>query len=370
MAHSAEFKQIVVLAAEVNWRRGAPQLVRVPLDYGALASAHREIGLALRIGPYSGPFASTEEPIEALCGLAASLVSESQDHQVGVSELQIDFDCADSKLRGYKTWVEAMRRKLKPVPVTITSLPSWIRQPGFKDLIEATDGYVLQVHSLERPKSVHDPFTLCDPQAARRAVESAGQFSVPFRVALPTYGYLVAFDSSGKFLGLSAEGPARSSPDTVQTREVRADPTALAYLLQTWNTSRPTALQGIIWYRLPTDADALNWPWLTLAAVMKGRAPKSQLRAQTSLHPDGLVDLELINEGERDLPLPTEIVARWKDARLVAGDALQGFELVQDKDAGAARFKSGASTKRLPPGGHYPIGWLRLSKRQEVHVEF
>jgi len=65
---------------------------------------------------------------------------------------------------------------------------------------------VLQVHSLERPKDINTRFELCDSKAARRAVDLAGKVGVPFRVALPTYGYLIAFDSEGKYLGLSGRG--------------------------------------------------------------------------------------------------------------------------------------------------------------------
>jgi hypothetical protein len=41
---------------------------------------------------------------------------------------------------------------------------------------------------------------------------------VPFRVALPTYGYVLAFDRNDKFIRLSAEGPAKEWPDGAQLR--------------------------------------------------------------------------------------------------------------------------------------------------------
>lgn len=82
----------------------------------------------------------------------------------------------------------------------ITALPAWLNQPAFKRLISAVDDYVLQVHSLERPNSPEAAFTICDPAAARRAVERAAQFAVPFRVALPTYGYAIAYDRQGHFI--------------------------------------------------------------------------------------------------------------------------------------------------------------------------
>jgi hypothetical protein len=47
-------------------------------------------------------------------------------NQIVPRELQIDFDCAESKLDGYQVWVEAIKYKISPVPVTITALPSWL----------------------------------------------------------------------------------------------------------------------------------------------------------------------------------------------------------------------------------------------------
>src|SRR2546422_1012672 len=137
----------------------------------ALRAAKRPIGLALRIGAYPGPFDCNGEVTALLVEQASSLIAEGQANQLQAGELQIDFDCAESKLDGYRVWVEAIRRKIAPVPLTITVLSSWLNQASFKRLIAGTDGYVLQVHSFQRPMDADAPFTLCDPVAARRAVE-------------------------------------------------------------------------------------------------------------------------------------------------------------------------------------------------------
>jgi hypothetical protein len=65
----------------------------------------------------------------------------------------IDFDCAESKLDGYRVWVEAIQRRVAPLPVTITALPSWLNSRAFQRLAAVATNYVLQVHSVERPKS-------------------------------------------------------------------------------------------------------------------------------------------------------------------------------------------------------------------------
>lgn len=376
--HGSNFSSLVVLAAEVTWKDGQPQADLVPLDYAALAAAKCGVGLVLRIGPCRGPFSTNDQASSFLSSLAFSLVAESVTAHLSPRELQIDFDCAESQLDGYRLWVEAVRQRLAPLPVTITALPAWLNQPAFARLIAASDGYVLQVHSLKRPTAIDASFTICDPAAALRAVESASRFDVPFRVALPSYGYLIAFDSQGRFFGLSAEGQSKSWPEGVQLREVRSDPLQLIGLVRTLSSiiNLPSAkskspIQGVLWYRLPNSADIFNWRWPTLRAMMQMRSPKESLRAEPRRVEAGLVDINLVNDGELDISSRLAIEVRWSregGARLVAGDGLRGFELV-DAGPSTARFITKQQSFRLPAGERQVIGWLRLNADREVQLE-
>jgi hypothetical protein len=364
--YAFNFESLVVLQAEVSWREKQPQVIHVPLDYAVLTNEN--VGLALRIGPYPGPFSPGDKATTFLSGVAAAFVAEAKSNGLNPRELQIDFDCAESKLDGYRVWVEAIRRKIVPVPLTITALPSWLDQASFGKLVAATGGYVLQVHSLEAPKSADAPFTLCDPLAAQRAVNRAGKFDVPFRVALPTYGYVIAFDRGGKFVGLSSEGPDKNWPDGVQLREVRADPMAMARLVQTWATNHPVVMRGIIWYRLPVAVDNLNWRWPTLAAIVAGREPRESFHADARRVEAGLVEISLVNDGELDISSRLAVEVRWSDARLVAGDGLRDFELAE-QNVSAARFQNQSSQYRLPAGEKQTVGWLRFDQDREVQLE-
>jgi hypothetical protein len=366
--HATNFDGLVVLAAEVSWRDAESVVVRVPLDYAALAGAGRPIGLALRVRPWGGAFSEDDPAAVLLASLAAGLVAGAKGSGLNPAELQIDFDCADSKLDGYRAWLGAIRRKLGPTPLTITALPSWLSQPAFAPLARATDGYVLQVHSLERPTGVDAPFSLCDPAAARRAVGRAGEIGTPFRVALPTYGYVVAFDAGGRFAGLSAEGPSPAWPEGAQLREARTDPTAMAGLVQAWSTNPPAAMRGIIWYRLPVAGDVLNLRWPTLAAIMAGRFPREDVRAESRRVEAGLVEISAANRGELDYSSRLAVEVHWQNARLVAGDGLHGFDLV-DEGPSAVKFQTSAPTFRLSAGEDLVIGWLRLSDEREVQLE-
>jgi hypothetical protein len=87
--YASNFESLVVLSAEVSWHEKKPQVIRVPLDYAALTNGN--VGLALRIGPYPGPFSLDDQTTSFLTGLAASLVTEAKSNGLNPRELQIDF---------------------------------------------------------------------------------------------------------------------------------------------------------------------------------------------------------------------------------------------------------------------------------------
>lgn len=269
--HGSNFAEVAVLRAEISWTTNRqPQLARANVDYETLAKARRPIGLALRIGTYAGPF-TNDAAANFITDTAARIVTDARTNGVALAELQIDFDCAESKLDGYRGWIEAIQRRVAPLPVTITALPSWLNAEAFERLAAIATNYVLQVHSATRPKSLEATYTLCDPTAARWAVENAGRIGVPFRVALPTYGHLFAFDATGQFLSLSAEGPRPNWPTNAQVRKIESNTEELSELVHDWTESRPAAMRGVIWYRLPVVTDKHNWTWPQLQRVMRGQ---------------------------------------------------------------------------------------------------
>ena len=362
-------RRIVVLGAEVGWEKGRPSVVRVDVDYDTLRDSRTSVGLALRIGPYSGPFDTAGETVNLLADLAAALVRQAETAGVRPSELQIDFDCAASKLAGYRIWVESIRQRIEGVDVTITALPSWMNRLEFGPLVKAADGFILQVHSLERPESPEKIPPLCDPVKARRWVEKAGAFGVPFRVALPTYGYIIAFDAAGGFVGLLAEGPSPSWPEGTRLRSLRTDAGAMAELVAGWTKDRPEALRGVIWYRLGIPSDNLNWRWETLSAIMRGRTPKADLQIETSKDQGGLTEVYLVNTGDADAPPPPVVALRWRGSDPIAFDAIGGFAILQH-EPGEIKLAPSSQFSLSPVRPHQRrmIAWVRFGTDTEVHV--
>jgi hypothetical protein len=368
LAHATNFEELAVLTAEVSWKNKLPQVVRADMDFSVLAKMHCPVGLVLRVGPFNGLLSENKPAVSFLAELAKALVSEARAKQVEPVELQIDYDCAESKLDDYRSWLEAVQRRVAPLPVTITALPSWLDSPAFARLAAAATNYVLQVHSLTRPVDISTPFKLCDPLVAKRAIARAGEIGVPFRVALPTYTYIVAFATNGKFAGLSAETPRSTWPEGTQLREMSADPREMSSLAMAWATKHPAAMRGLIWYRLPVAVDNLNWRWPTLAAIVAAREPRESFHAVARHVETGLVEISLVNDGDLDISSRLAVEARWPTARLIAGDGLYGFELAE-QNGSAATFQNQSSNFRLPAGETQVVGWLRFDQDREVQCE-
>lgn len=166
---------LVILGAEVSFNDGVPATVLCEPDYEFLRESGTPVGLALRIGPWSGPFSENDELAVYLATLAKELVTRANDSGVEISDLQIDFDCAEASLDGYTLWVRAIKDEIDPTPLVITALPCWLKHREFRQLAEISDGYVLQVHSIERPQGPDDDFTLCDPVRSLNWIEQAAE---------------------------------------------------------------------------------------------------------------------------------------------------------------------------------------------------
>jgi hypothetical protein len=354
-----------VLAAEVEWSGGTPRVARFAPDYAQLAKLGKPVGLSLRIGPFPGPFAVGDAATKTLANLAASLLAEAQASGLSPSELQLDFDCAEAKLAGYRVWLGALKAAAGTTPLVFTALPVWLsHEADFAALAHEADGFILQVHSLERPTAPDAPFTLCDPTRALAWAAAAGRVGVPFRIALPTYGYLVAFDPAGKFFALAAEGPIPTWPSGTQVRVARADAPSVSALAHALATAPPPHCTGVIWFRLPVASDRLNWNWTTLATILQGGTPEAKMTVAVAWPEPGLAEIYAVNAGTTTEAPPTRVTLRWSAGeRVLASDGLGGFQL--ESRAGEAQMELAATAvppdALLAPGARRQLAWLRFS---------
>src|SRR6266446_882006 len=106
-------------------------------------------------------------------------------------------------------------------------------------------------------------------------------------------------------------------------------------------------------------------------AIMQMRSPKESFRVEPRRVESRMVEINLENDGELALSSRLAIEVRWSregGARLLAGDGLRGFELV-DAGTSTVKFQTEAQSFRLPAGERQLIGWLRFSEDREVQVE-
>jgi len=362
-----------VLAAEIRWSGKEPVLFKSPVSYAQLAAAGRPVAAVLRVGPYAGIFARDDFAASYLVQTATAIVTTARGQGVTLSELQVDFDCASSKLAGYAEWVKVLRAAVAPTKLVFTALPDWLARQDFSSLAHAADGYVLQVHSVEKPAGIEADFKLCDPKRSWEWIARATQMGVPFRVALPTYGYRLAFDESGNFFGLAAEGVSPSWPKGTRVRYVRADVDAMVALAAKISAARLANCTGIIWFRLPVAGDELNWDLLTFRAVLGGRIPASHLAIESKWTSPGLVEISVVNTGERTETLPAKIVTRWgKGEPPQTLDGLGGYLATFDssrRDSITLTPGPAVNENGVAPGRARKIGWLHFNHETTLFSE-
>ena len=355
---------VVLLGAEIDARR--PSAIKASIDWEKLKDTKKPLAVALRVAPFSGPFAADDAPIGEIARVAKSLLEDAKAHGVSLAEFQLDFDCAQKNLAGYRRWVRTLRPLIQPVRFVITALPAWLDESDFLKLIDDVDGYVLQVHSVptleESGRAV-----LCDPKLARKWVAKAAKLGRPFAVSLPTYRCLAGYDSNGKLCGVAFDSVQPSWPRGTRVVEYSVDADEVADLVAEWKAAHPKELRELLWYRVPVASDIRNWRWPTLSAVMSGRKPAHRL--EVSSEGENPVDVSIANTGEADEQRNPLVTVNWNaDATLVASDPLPGWTLKIDNQRAVFR-PAPESYLRLSPGSRRSIGWLRYDRPPNVRAQ-
>jgi hypothetical protein len=349
---------LVVLAAEIHANGKKPSVIIPEISWTTLKNARKPCSLALRLEATHLRFSQNPEVKTCVKQTSLALLKSASDQGVAVAELQLDYDCASSKLDDYRAFVEELKIAIRPTPLVITTLPAWLSEPAFPALVRSANAYVLQVHSVpNQPESGRE--SLCDPVLARKWVGKASKLGIPFSVALPTYHAIGGYDPSGKLLGVVMDSIQQSWPPSTRILDFAANPDQIAGLIAQWTADRPAGMKEVLWYRVPVPTDQENWRWPTLKAVMNGRKPKQLL--EVTISGNSPMDLHLINSGESEEALPYTVTATWENGNLVASDALSRWTVEIEK--GRAVFKTEPGVRlRLSPGNQLDIGWLRFDK--------
>ncbi|MEN8126768.1 MAG: DUF3142 domain-containing protein [Planctomycetota bacterium] len=362
----SDLKGLTVLAAEIDVRPGRQQQQIMPVDYSFLSTVSQSVGIAIRINPYSGPFDTEAPAAQTIRKVIKTVLEKAATAGFEPVEIQIDYDCAESKLAGYRTWIRSLKKSFSEHPIIITALPSWMKHRRFKKLVQSCDGYILQVHSLERPKTVDDAITLCDPERAVKWTRQADRLGVPFRLALPTYGYLVSFDEEGAFVSLSAEGSLPKRSGKMQIKTVLSDSKKILAMIQEIQTISPKNLSGVIWFRLPIAGDQLNWQWHTLQRLVQNQPLTEQVEVLLEWPQPNLAEVYLVNSGDVDVTDVLMVQLEFA-GECLAADGVQGYSVQEDpKGRLLIHCENRLPYQHLRSQEKINIAWCRFDKETEV----
>lgn len=329
-----------VLTAETD---GHGTLEPVAIDWNALAATRRPVIAVVRI---DGSLVHWNET--ALLGQIRGLAAGWRKRAARLAGIEIDFDCATSRLGTYAGFLKRVRMIANiPARLSITALPAWMASPGLDDVLATADEAVLQVHAVSAPQE-----GLFDPDQARGWIDTFdARVTKPFRVALPDYGARVVWGEDGRLLAIESEMPRLAGG--ARTVSLMAYPEQVARLLQSLRRAPPEHLAGIVWFRLPTEQDALTWSPQTWRAVVTAQQLRTTLAvtAVASTTP-GMTNIVLVNRGAIDAELP-RVVGLPSGCRLA--DGVSGYTL------GDADSLLRLQTALLRARHSRTIGWMRCS---------
>jgi len=333
-----------VLAAEMDvqgqWRAFSPA-------WPVLAASGKPVIAVLRV---EGSLQRWDEA--ALIERLRELLAHWRQQGIPLAGIEIDHDCATSRLPAYTHFLAALRPLLRPGErLSITALPTWLESSDLDALLAQADEAVLQVHAVQSPRA-----GLFQPEQARAWLDKfARHTDRPWRVALPAYGTRVSWNEQGQVIAIESE--RASLVDSSESRELFAEPAAMQRFVSALEADAPRGLAGIVWFRLPTEGDQRAWSLASWHAVL-ARTPLTstlRVRALPSAEPSRL-DVQLLNQGTADAALPALVRI---DTACEAADGINGYALQRTPQG---LYLQRTRVGLIRAGRQLAIGWLRCSR--------
>lgn len=340
-----------VLAAELD---GRGQWHVVEPDAAVLLASGKPVTVVVRI---EGQLAQWDaaDVIDRI----QSVLAQWRGRGLRIAGVEIDHDCATSRLPAYARFLSPLRTALgESLRLSITVLPTWLDSADLDPLLAKVDEPVLQVHAVQSPRA-----GLFDPRQAHAWMEAFARHTHgPWRVALPAYGTRVSWDGQGRVASIESERPTLVAG--AEATELFADPLAIQGFVRALEADAPPRLAGIVWFRVPTEDDARAWSLATWRAVLSRQPLKVSLLAQVrSARGASLRDLVLINAGNADLPLPMLLQL---DATCGNADGIHGYALQRTP---RGLFLQRTQRGMLRAGRQLAVGWLRCDGAAALRVE-
>lgn len=330
-----------VLAAELD---GHGQWHVIEPDAAVLLASGKPVTLVVRVEGQLTQW-DTADVIDHV----QSVLAQWRPYGLRVAGLEIDHDCATSRLPAYARFLSLLRVSLgEHVRLSVTVLPTWLDSADLDVLLAEVDESVLQVHAVQSPRA-----GLFTPGRANAWIQAFARHARgPWRVALPAYGTRVSWDDQGRVASIESERPTLVTG--AQASELFADPSAMQGFVAALEAAAPSRMAGIVWFRVPTEDDARAWSLATWRAVLSRQPLKVSLLAQVrSERGASLRDLVLINAGNADVPLPPLLRL---DTTCDNVDGINGYALQRTPQG---LFLQRAERGMLRAGRQLAVGWLR-----------
>lgn len=340
-----------VLAGEMDgqghWRTFTP-------DWRALKASGRPVMAVLRI---EGQLRQWDEA--TLLADATSVLAPWRAQQLAFAGIEIDHDCATSRLPDYAHFLRALRPSLlASEQLSVTALPTWLDSSDIDAVLAQADEAVLQVHAVQSPRA-----GLFNPERARLWMTAFARHTrKPWRVALPAYGTRVSWDEQGRVSTIESERPTLVGGGGAS--ELFADPRAMQAFVSGLDANAPEGLSGIVWFRLPTGEDERAWSIASWRAVLARERLQTSLKVTAERTDDPQrYDVQVLNAGNADVPLPPLLRI---DGRCEAADGINGY-ILQRGSSGL--YLQRARVGVLRAGRQSTVGWVRCDVAPVLRAE-
>lgn len=232
--------------------------------------ANEKVSLVFRL-----PVKKLESPKKS----AAEIIEEAK--KLKVSRIELDVDAPESKLDKYEELVREIRgtwrKDCGELYLGATFLPCHLKHKEMKSILSLLDEPIIQLHGIDPPRSRNEKWALMNRRTSLNAIKKARELDKRFKMALPTYAYVLLFNGDGSFKRLFAEGLEEeylrlkdesmeiAAPDLKLLREIISAPDRLP----------------IIWFRLPIKGkDRFALDRETIRILERGEEPKPKVEVE------------------------------------------------------------------------------------------
>lgn len=345
----SEFPVLHILVSEMEL---SGKIIDANPDYSFLVSNQCKIIPVFRINGRS-PDSSWNTVISHI----DTVINQVKKKNVSIQGIEIDYDCASSKLSDYAVVLHKIRQLIDSnVSLSITALPSWINEPNLPQVLIECNYSVLQVHSVSDPQNG----IFNNKLAFNNIMQYNSITPVPFRVALPAYSSLIQFDESGKAVLVENE-IVRTFRNRSNAKECEVDPVIVNNMIHKLNKKSLNKLKGYVWFRLPVIEDRRSWTLPTLLSVVNNERLYSHLKI-ISERKNGIFDLKLKNEGNIDAMISSIDVSA---VNCSIEEPLSNFSIIKVQSALCFTL---LSPLKIKAGHTIPVGWLKCDSIKEITI--